>query len=64
MKKNRNAFLAVVGAVVMLLGSSLVVSCISDDTAYRIGYDIGSSLGYEENANIRQNNINNYSTDE
>jgi 2-phosphoglycerate kinase len=64
MKKNRNAFLAVVGAVAMLLGSSLVVSCLSPDTAYRVGYDIGSSLGYEGNSNVKQDNINNYSTEE
>jgi uncharacterized membrane protein len=44
MKKNKNAFLIVVGVIAMLFWSSLAVSCISSDTAYRIGYDIGSSL--------------------
>lgn len=44
MKKGKKAFLVVVGVIAMLFWSSLIVSCISSDTAYRIGYDIGSSL--------------------
>jgi len=47
MKRNKNAFLVVVGVIAMFFWSSLAVSCISDDTAYRIGYDIGSSLFYD-----------------
>jgi uncharacterized membrane protein len=64
MKKGKKAFLVVVGVIAMLFWSSLIVSCISSDTAYRIGYDIGSSLNYEVNSNDGQNGINNYSTAE
>jgi uncharacterized membrane protein len=44
MKKIKNAVLVIVGVIAMLFWSSLVVSCLSEDTAYRVGYDIGSSL--------------------
>ena len=53
MKKSKNTFLVVAGVIAILFASSLVVSCVSEDTAYRIGYDIGSSLNYEGNSNIR-----------
>jgi uncharacterized membrane protein len=62
MKKNRNIFLVVVGVLAMLFWSTLFVSCISADTAYRIGYDLGSSLSYEGNSNVGQNSIDNHST--
>ena len=56
MKKNKNAFLIVVGVIAMLFWSSLVVSCISSDTAYRIGYDIGSSLFSYEGETLNPSN--------
>jgi len=47
-KKRKNYILLIAGIFAMLFIGSLVVSCISADTAYRVGYDIGSSLwGYE-----------------
>jgi predicted hydrocarbon binding protein len=47
MKKRRNGVLTIMGIIVLLFIGSLTVSCISEDTAYRIGYDIGSSLSYD-----------------
>jgi len=47
MKKNKKTFLVVVGLVAMLLWCSLAVSCLTPETAYRVGYDIGSSLSYD-----------------
>jgi predicted hydrocarbon binding protein len=48
MKKTRkNAFLIIAGIIAILFIGSFTVSCISEETAYRIGYDIGSSLSHE-----------------
>jgi len=43
-KKRKKFVLIITGIIVMLFIGSLIVSCISEETAYRIGYDIGSSL--------------------
>jgi len=47
MAKVKNGVLIIAGIIAMLFIGSLTVSCISSDTAYRIGYDIGSSLSYQ-----------------
>ena len=61
MKKSKKAFWVIVGVSSMLFWSSLAVSCITEETAYRIGYDIGSSLRYEGE---RQANQQLYSANE
>jgi len=43
MKKSKKIFLVVVG-IITILWCSLAVSCLTTDTAYRVGYDIGSWL--------------------
>ena len=48
MKRKKNAALLIAGIIVMFFFASICVSCISEDTAYRVGYDIGSSLSYQE----------------
>ncbi|MCL2444168.1 MAG: hypothetical protein FWD13_12005 [Treponema sp.] len=48
MKKKKNAFYLIIGLITILFFSSLSVSCLTDDTWYRIGYDIGSQLNYED----------------
>lgn len=63
MKKVKNAALVIAGVIAIIWGS-LTISCISDDTAYRIGYDLGSSLSYEGNTYNHWNNMQDYSTDE
>jgi len=55
-KKRKNYILLIAGIIAMLFIGSLVVSCISDDTAYRIGYDIGSSLWSYEGETFNLNN--------
>ena len=45
MKTRRRFFLVIAGVIAILLGSALAISCVTDDTAYRVGYDIGSWLG-------------------
>jgi len=43
-KKGRKLTLLVTGIILVIALSFFATSCITTDTAYRIGYDIGSSL--------------------
>ncbi|MCL2180943.1 MAG: hypothetical protein FWB83_07425 [Treponema sp.] len=43
-KKVRKITLLFAGVITAIVLCFLFASCVSEDTAYRIGYDIGSSL--------------------
>ena len=47
-RKGKTGTLKLVGLIAaILLWGVITLSCISEDTAYRLGHDIGSSLNYE-----------------